>query len=96
VLVGDSAVGKTSFVRSLLDEDFEEEHLPTYGAEVNFYSHKTENEEYEFEIWDISAQDKPLEQRRRFYKNAEYAIVMFDNTSKETFLNSKKWVSEIR
>ena len=39
-VVGDSKVGKTALLKQLINNEFDEEYIPTYGYEFNIYISK--------------------------------------------------------
>lgn len=99
VTIGDGAVGKTSTVRRFLGWGFEQQYLPTIGAD--FYSDETEYDlenikmNVEWTVWDISGQRDFREIREKYYLGAGGALVVFDITRRETAENTRKWVEEL-
>ena len=107
VLLGESAVGKSSLVNRFVQGHFSGFQEPTYGS-----SYKMENTvaEYctqtvvlddttvEFEIWDTAVQEHyhslaPIS--RMYYRGAQAAIVVYDITNANTFTRAKSWVGEL-
>ena len=111
VLLGESAVGKSSLVNRFVQGHFSGFQEPTYGS-----SYKMENTvaEYctqtvvlddttvEFEIWDTAVQERYHSLARPFgyisplyYRGAQAAIVVYDITNADTFTRAKSWVGEL-
>ena len=91
VVVGDSAVGKTSLIRRYVTGGFDVSLLPTVG--VNFYTKdvKVGGETVRLVIWDLAGQERFGVVRRAFYRGA---AVVFDLSRAETFGNVGGWVRE--
>ena len=98
VLVGDMAVGKTSYMRRLLTGEWSPIYYSTRGCEV--FTYDSSDEEYSgkvFEVWDLSWEciesDILL---RGWLSGADGAIVMIDLENMSTFYSAKKWVDSVR
>ncbi|KAM9980849.1 hypothetical protein ACTFIY_003150 [Dictyostelium cf. discoideum] len=58
VLVGDSGVGKTTFLKRHIIGEFQKNHIPTNGVELNNLILYTDIGNVNFDIWDISGAEK--------------------------------------
>jgi GTP-binding nuclear protein Ran len=58
VLVGDGAVGKTTFVKRHLTGEFEKKYITTINVEVHSLELFTSRGKIIFEIWDTCGQEK--------------------------------------
>ena len=94
VLIGDSFVGKTSLINSLIKESLEET-KPTIGSQHHKYIFKSNNREINLDIWDTAGQERFRSVIPMYYKGAKAILVVFDITSKESFEGAKKWIQEI-
>jgi small GTP-binding protein len=98
VLLGESAVGKTSLRKRFMGRGFHASHLMTMG--VDFAQKKLKLEqmnksELELQIWDIAGQDSFKLIRARFLQKADAAFLIFDVTRENTFYQLKKWTEEL-
>lgn len=97
VVIGPSAVGKSSLIRRFVENKFSFQYKFTIG--VDFL---TKSVEYEPEkiarlaIWDIGGQDRFKSLRRNFYDGTNGALVVFDLSRAQTFPRMKEWVSDLR
>ena len=89
VVVGDAAVGKTSFVRRLTTGDFTPNYLPTLGCDVEPYRHK----QVCLNFWDCAGASQFQGLGIGYYGHANAAIIMFDTTSIRSFQSIKKWLA---
>lgn len=85
VLVGDSGVGKTTFLKRHLTGEFQEQHVPTLGVEVHPLVFSTTRGKIRFVVWDTAGKEEYHGLGDGHYAHADCAIVMFDVTSLTTY-----------
>ncbi|MBY9000740.1 MAG: GTP-binding protein [Candidatus Heimdallarchaeota archaeon] len=95
VLIGDSAVGKTSIRNNFLGLGFEKEHQTTLGADFAATTQTIEGYQIKYQIWDLAGQPMFKNVRPRFFKGCFGALAVFDITRKETFHNLTNWIEEL-
>ena len=93
-LVGDGGVGKTTYLKRLVDGEFKKRYIPTIGAEI--YDMELHPPTTRFQIWDTAGQEKYTGVTTNYYKNADAAIIMFDVTSRVSYKNVSNWYRDIR
>ncbi|MHA2502589.1 MAG: Rab family GTPase [Candidatus Kariarchaeaceae archaeon] len=94
-LVGDGAVGKTSLRRRFMGQAFIANHLSTIGADFSAQKVFLENDdEVEFQVWDLAGQMNFKSIRSRFYSGTRGALCVFDVTSRDSFMNIPRWIDE--
>jgi small GTP-binding protein len=54
VVLGDSAVGKTSLITSFVDKTFEEDYKPTLGANIIRKDYNVDNDMVRLILWDLA------------------------------------------
>lgn len=91
VFLGDEAVGKTSIIHRFLSKKFEDVYNITIGALFFTKIIKFKDYSIKYEIWDTAGQERYHSIVPSFYKRAKAAVIVFDLTSKKTFLNVKRW-----
>ncbi|KAL4679704.1 hypothetical protein H8959_009354 [Pygathrix nigripes] len=90
LLVGDSGTGKTTFVKRHLTGELEK-CITTLGVEVHPLVFHTNRGPIKFNVWDTAGQEKFGGLRDGYYNQAQYAIIMFDGTSRVTYKNVPTW-----
>jgi small GTP-binding protein len=95
VLIGDSAVGKTSIRQKYLGHGFQKEHLTTLGADFAAITKEVDEYKIKYQIWDLAGQPMFKNVRPRFFKGCFGALAVFDITRKDTFLNLGNWIEEL-
>merc|ERR1712010_423867 len=96
VLLGDSAVGKSSLVLRFVRGQFFEYQESTIGAAFLTQNVSLNDYTVKFEIWDTAGQEKYHSLAPMYYRGAAAAIVVYDITRKATFQTLKNWVKELR
>jgi len=91
ILVGDGAVGKTTFVKRHRTGEFEKKYVATLGVEVHPLSFYTNFGPICFNVWDTAGQEKFGGLRDGYYIQGQCAIIMFDVTARVTYKNVPNW-----
>ena len=95
-LVGQLAGGKTSLAVRYVNKHFDEKHKSTSGAAFLTREVKAGNDNVRFDIWDTSGQERYDFLTPLYFKGAKGVIVVYDITSRESFLRAMRWVEEIK
>ncbi|XP_018415436.1 PREDICTED: ras-related protein Rab-17 [Nanorana parkeri] len=95
VLLGSSDVGKSSMVLRYLRDEFLDTTCTTGCA---FFSQRVYVQEktLDFEIWDTAGQERYHSVCHLYYRGASAAMLVYDITSKETFLRAQLWLQELQ
>ncbi len=97
LLTGAAAVGKTSLVQRFIKNRFAVNYKLTVGVDI-----LTKDVEFKpgevatLSIWDIGGQQRFEFIRSTFYKGAAGALLVFDLTREQTYIETRKWLTEIR
>ncbi|XP_076324553.1 uncharacterized protein LOC143232697 isoform X3 [Tachypleus tridentatus] len=95
VVLGSQGVGKTSVVVRYIGKAFSRHLSPTIGA--SFFTCKLTIQGFhvKLQIWDTAGQERFRSMAPMYYRNANAALLVFDITSYESYLNMKTWVMGI-
>merc|ERR1712022_28908 len=96
VLLGDSAVGKSSLVLRFVRGQFFEYQESTIGAAFLTQTVALNDTTVKFEIWDTAGQERYHSLAPMYYRGAAAAIVVYDITNRDTFQRAKQWVKELQ
>ena len=99
VLIGESAVGKTSIIQKYVNNTFDTTVYPTGAA--NFFSKeiefKKEKKKIKFEIWDTAGQEQYHSIAKMYFLDAAVCILVYDITVRKSFEELKNfWINEIK
>nr|BAG85378.1 Rab5-GTP binding protein [Periplaneta americana] len=95
VLLGESAVGKSSLVLRFVKGQFHEYQESTIGAAFLTQPLRVEDTAVKFEIWDTAGQERYHSLAPMYYRGAQAAIVVYDIPNQDTFGRAKNWVKEL-
>jgi len=95
VLLGESAVGKSSVVMRFVNDEFQANKEPTIGAAFLTQKCRLEDRVLRYEIWDTAGQERFRTITSSYYRGAHGIIVVYDVTDQDTFNNVKQWLQEI-
>jgi len=96
VLLGESAVGKSSLVLRFVKGQFLDYQESTIGAAFLTQTVLLNDTTVKFEIWDTAGQERYHSLAPMYYRGAQAAIVVYDITSFDSFDRAKKWVKELQ
>ena len=100
VLLGETAVGKSCLISRFINNTFLSNFVPTMGGcfstkELCF--DEFNKKRIRLEVWDTAGQEKYRSIAKMFYKEASVAILVYDITREESFLELKNfWYKEVR
>jgi len=97
VLLGESAVGKSSLVLRFVKDQFDDYRESTIGAAfltqtVTLDDHTT----VKFEIWDTAGQERYKSLAPMYYRNANCAVVVYDITQSSSLEKARTWIRELQ
>ncbi|XP_028816571.1 uncharacterized protein rab44 isoform X6 [Denticeps clupeoides] len=93
VMVGNSSVGKTSFIRQFQSGHFCEDLSATIGIDTCTQTMVVDNKLVKLQIWDTAGQERYHSITKQVLHKAEGLILMYDITSDESFYAVRKWIS---
>jgi len=97
VLLGESAVGKSSLVLRFVKDQFDDYRESTIGAAFLTQTIPLdENTTVKFEIWDTAGQERYKSLAPMYYRNANCAVVVYDITQASSLDKAKAWVKELQ
>lgn len=96
VLVGDSGVGKSTFLKRHLTGEFETKHIPTMGVSVHPLTFHTNHGEIKFKVWDCAGLDQYAGLQNGYYLGAQGVICMFDLSNNITEKSVPHWIEKVR
>ena len=95
LLVGDTKVGKSSIIKKVIKNKFNEKYHQTIGIEYFLYNIEFNGYKIKFQIWDPCGDKIYRSLLNHFYENSSLIILTYDITSKETFDNLDSWIPDI-
>lgn len=97
VLLGESAVGKSSLVLRFVKDQFDDYRESTIGAAFLTQTISLDDATtVKFEIWDTAGQERYKSLAPMYYRNANCAVVVYDITQASSLDKAKSWVKELQ
>lgn len=95
LLIGNSAVGKSSLLLRFSDNIFQESFYPTIGVDFKIRTFTHEGSVIKLQMWDTAGQEKFKTITSAYYKGAQGIILVFDLCDRKSFEDIQMWMSEI-
>ena len=96
VVVGASAVGKSSIVQRLVQGTFTEDGSTTCGADFYTYQCPVGDSSVKLQIWDTAGQERFRSISKSYFRNAVGAILVYDITSLSSFDELVDWLDDLQ
>ncbi|KAJ7313717.1 hypothetical protein JRQ81_005352 [Phrynocephalus forsythii] len=95
LLVGDSAVGKSSLLLRFTENQFHPYLNPTIGVDFKVKKMMIGDLVLQLAIWDTAGQERFRTLTPSYYRGAQGVILVYDVTRRETFLSLESWLQEL-
>ena len=96
IILGDSKVGKTSFIIRFTKNKFDETYLATIGVDYKDRIINIENKLYKLMYYDTAGEEKYKSIPKNYIKNMQGIILMYDITNKLSFDSIIDWISDVK
>ena len=96
IIVGDSGVGKTNLLERYIKNEFRESNRNTVGVDFMAKKMRINNQSVKIQFWDTAGQEKYKSISSAYYKSTQGVILVYDVTSRKSFLNIGKWLQDIK
>ena len=95
VLLGDIYVGKTSIITRFMYDSFDMVYQATVGIDFLSKTLYMEKKTVRLQIWDTAGQERFRSLIPNYIRDSSVAVVVFDVTVKQSFLNVDRWVDDV-
>ncbi|EHB04401.1 Ras-related protein Rab-44 [Heterocephalus glaber] len=92
VFLGDSNVGKTSFLHLLHQNTFATGLAATVGVDFRVKTLLVDNKCFALQLWDTAGQERYHSVTRQLLRKADGVVLMYDITSRESFAHVRYWL----
>ena len=96
LFVGEPGVGKTCIVNRIAYGKFQDKYQPT--IQIDFATKKIERKYFHivFNMFDVSGHPEFIEQRHKYYTNADAVVIVYDSTDKNSLTAVGGWAREAK
>eukprot|EP01017_Pseudomicrothorax_dubius_P028320 TRINITY_DN335_c0_g1_i1.p1 TRINITY_DN335_c0_g1~~TRINITY_DN335_c0_g1_i1.p1 ORF type:complete len:208 (-),score=44.00 TRINITY_DN335_c0_g1_i1:165-788(-) len=95
LLIGNSAVGKSSLLIRFSDNIFNESFLPTIGVDFKIRTLDLSGKVAKLQIWDTAGQERFKNITSSYYKGAHGVVLVYDITDRQSFKDVENWLGEV-
>ena len=95
LLIGNSAVGKSSLILQFVENSWNEIFVPTIGVDFKIKTLNIDDKRVKLQIWDTAGQERFKNITAAYYRGALGVMLVYDITDVETFKALNSWLIEI-
>ena len=96
LIIGNSAVGKSALLMRFAGGTYEDNYITTIGIDFKVRTIEVNEQRVKMQIWDTAGQERFRTIGTAYYRNTHGVIVVYDVTSRESFVNVEQWLKEIK
>uniref|UniRef100_A0A7S3K6D1 Uncharacterized protein n=1 Tax=Aureoumbra lagunensis TaxID=44058 RepID=A0A7S3K6D1_9STRA len=95
LMIGDSAVGKTSLLLRYANDTFSSTFITTIGIDFKIKTIDLDGKRVKLQIWDTAGQEQFRTITRSYFRGAQGIVLVYDVTDRGTFNSVRSWMSQI-
>lgn len=96
LLIGNSGVGKTSFLLQYCEGKFNPAFVSTVGIDFKVKTVTVKDKRIKLQVWDTAGQERYKIITTQYYRHAMGFLVMYDITNETSFLDIRNWLSQVQ
>jgi len=96
VFLGDQSVGKTSIITRFMYDTFDSTYQATIGIDFLSKTMYLEDRTVRLQLWDTAGQERFRSLIPSYIRDSSVAVVVYDITNRTSFLNTAKWIDDVR
>ncbi|XP_076814644.1 ras-related protein Rab-3-like isoform X2 [Clavelina lepadiformis] len=96
LIIGNSSVGKTSFLFRYADDSFTSAFVSTVGIDFKVKTVCRQDKRLKLQIWDTAGQERYRTITTAYYRGAMGFILMYDITNQDSFNSVHDWSTQIK
>lgn len=96
VFLGDQSVGKTSIITRFMYDNFDRHYQATIGIDFLSKTMYLEDRTVRLQLWDTAGQERFRSLIPSYIRDSSVAVVVYDVTNRASFMNTTKWVEDVR
>lgn len=85
LLIGNSAVGKSSLLMRFAEDIFSDTFLPTIGVDFKIRTIQAAGSKVKLQMWDTAGQERFKSILTSYYKGTHGVLLVFDITDRQSF-----------
>ncbi|KAK9450625.1 ras family-domain-containing protein [Limtongia smithiae] len=96
VFLGEQSVGKTSLITRFMYDSFDSQYAATIGIDFLSKTMYLEDRTVRLQLWDTAGQERFRSLIPSYIRDSTVAVVVYDVTNRDSFVNTTKWIDDVR
>ncbi|KAF8922589.1 P-loop containing nucleoside triphosphate hydrolase protein [Mucidula mucida] len=96
IIIGEAGSGKSCLLHHFTHNSFKDHSQHTIGVEFSSRTVKLGEKRIKLQLWDTAGQERFRSVTRSYYRGAAGAILVYDITNRDSFLNLSRWLADAR
>jgi Ras-related protein Rab-6A len=96
VFLGDQGVGKTSIITRFMYDSFDKNYQATIGIDFLSKTMYLEDRTVRLQLWDTAGQERFRSLIPSYIRDSSVAVIVYDITNRASYLNTSKWIEDVR
>ncbi|ORZ02399.1 ras family-domain-containing protein [Syncephalastrum racemosum] len=96
VFLGEQSVGKTSLITRFMYDTFDNTYQATIGIDFLSKTMYLDDRTIRLQLWDTAGQERFRSLIPSYIRDSAVCVVVYDITSRASFLNTTKWIDDVR
>lgn len=89
-------MGKTSIISRFMYDKFDNSYQATIGIDFLSKTMYLEDRTVRLQLWDTAGQERFRSLIPSYIRDSSVAVIVYDVSSRASFVNSTKWISEVK
>ncbi|CAE8588307.1 unnamed protein product, partial [Polarella glacialis] len=95
LLLGDSAVGKSSLLMRFCESRFDNNFVLTIGVDFKWKQVERKGRKLKLQVWDTAGQERFRTITPAYYRAAMGVVICYDITDKDSFEHVEYWIQQL-
>ncbi|KAK0506197.1 P-loop containing nucleoside triphosphate hydrolase protein [Armillaria luteobubalina] len=96
IIIGEAGTGKSCLLHHFTHNSFKDHSQHTIGVEFSSRTVKLGEKRIKLQLWDTAGQERFRSVTRSYYRGAAGAILVYDITNRDSFINLSRWLADAR
>ncbi|KAG1078506.1 hypothetical protein G6F42_024228 [Rhizopus arrhizus] len=96
VFLGEQSVGKTSLITRFMYDTFDNTYQATIGIDFLSKTMYLDDRTIRLQLWDTAGQERFRSLIPSYIRDSSVCVVVYDITNRNSFLNTSKWIDDVR
>ncbi|XP_001639885.3 EF-hand calcium-binding domain-containing protein 4B isoform X7 [Nematostella vectensis] len=95
VFIGDSGVGKSSFLHRFCHDQWKPSFTATIGVDFQIKTMNVNGQCIAIQLWDTAGQERFRSITKQYFRKADGILIFYDVTAESSFTNLKSWMVSV-